>query len=381
MDQLRPEALRAAAAFSEGAVRLRPLGDGRINDTFLVEGPAAPFVLQRLSALVFPDPELVVANFARISGHLRRRSRQEGLPLQVAEPVPGRNGALSHRDEAGGCWRAQSYLPHQPGFRLTSRDEARGLGETLATFHHLLSDLDKPSGNNLSGSSEASSPPSPSSPPIQLEAAVLPDPLPGFHHLPGYLETYERALAEWRGERGGVAGECLAAIARHRPAAGELERARLAGRLRAQPVHGDPKVDNFLFNSAGRPQGLIDLDTVRIGFVVHDLADSLRSVGNRAGEGGGAAAVSLDLALVEAVVDGYRHGPGGVLPADFTDLLFAGLVQISYELGLRFFTDYLQGNRYFRVQGAEDNLHRARTQLRLTEAIIGQERAIRRLAG
>jgi aminoglycoside phosphotransferase (APT) family kinase protein len=350
------ELRRAAAAFTTGEVRLAPLGSGRINDTYLVVGPDVPFVLQRLSSQVFADPELVVANFVRVSGHLRRQCRAKGALLQVAEPVPCRTGGYCHRDAAGGCWRAQSYLAHETGLRPVDPRLARAVGETLAVFHHLLADFD----------------------PFGPEG--LADPLPGFHHLSGYLQECDKALAGWTGPADRNFADCLAAIDRHRHRAGELERSLAGGALFLQPVHGDPKLDNFLFGQNGQPLGLIDLDTVRPGLALHDLGDCLRSVCNPAGEGGKAEAVGLDFELVAGLLEGYYRGPGGRPAASWRGLVFAGLLQIAFELGVRFFNDHLRGDRYFKVERRGDNLDRAGNQFRLTESIVAREREIRRLA-
>jgi Ser/Thr protein kinase RdoA (MazF antagonist) len=350
-------ASRAAAAFVRGSCRLRPLGAGNINDTFLIEGAGDPLVLQRISAAVFPRPELVVHNFALVSEHLQRRSAAEQLPIEVARPVVTLAGQLFHRDEAGGYWRVQSYLPHSPRRQLTAPRQARRVGLTLATFHYLLADL-----------------------PLHQQSALR-DPLPGFHHLPGYLDEYRRAIAAWTGDPGSEEEECLTAITRYIPHCRALQAAQESGLLPRQAVHGDPKIDNFLFTCAGDPVGLIDLDTVGGGLVVTDLGDCLRSGCNRAGEGGGAAPVEFDLDLAGELIAGYLQGPGGPPPAALRAAIFDGLLLVCFELGLRFFTDYLRGNSYFKVTSPRDNLHRALSQFRLSDVIAAQESAIRRLTG
>jgi Ser/Thr protein kinase RdoA (MazF antagonist) len=350
-------AYRAAAAFVRGSCRLRPLGAGNINDTFLIESAGEPLVLQRISAAVFPRPELVVHNFALVSEHLQRRSAAEQLPIEVARPFATLAGPLSHRDQAGGCWRVQSYLPHSPRRQLNGPRQARRVGLTLATFHYLLADL-----------------------PLH-EQSALRDPLPGFHHLPGYLDEYRRAIAVWTGDPGAEEKECLTAINRYIPRCRTLQDAQKSGALPRQAVHGDPKIDNFLFTSAGDATGLIDLDTVAGGLVVTDLGDCLRSGCNRAGEEGRTTRVEFDLALAGELIAGYLQGPGGPPPAALRGAIFDGLLLVCFELGLRFFTDYLCGNSYFKVTSPRDNLHRALGQFRLSDVIALQESAIRRLAG
>lgn len=344
----------AVAAFcrEEGNCRARRLGEGNINDTFLVTGASACFVLQRINARVFPRPLSVIENFARISRHLLAKQRACGLGLVVAEPVPTRDGALFYLDSEGSYWRGQSYLAGGPAVRLSGVDQVRRAGQTLARFHDLAADL---------------------------EVAQLAEPLPGFHDLPGYLREFDRVLAETESKMTEAERSCRQTIDRMRPRASRLEEARQAGILIAQPIHGDPKIDNFIFSGPGRPDGMLDFDTVAGGLVHYDLGDCLRSGCNRAGEKGGEpAAVAFDLEYCRAFLDGYFAG--GTLPGEAQrDLIFEAVHLIAFELGVRFFTDHLRGNTYFRVARAGENLARASRQFRLVEDIAAKEREIRRL--
>jgi hypothetical protein len=328
-----------------------PLGCGNINDTFLVRGTAAPFVLQKINSEVFPDPLRVIENFQKITAHLQHKSAGGQERLQIALPVPTWDKRPCYRDGTGAFWRGQSYLPHASCRVLTGPAQACRVGQMLASFHRLAADLD---------------------------ARALRDPLPGFHNLPGYLHDYDQAV---RGLRLSVDEEslfCLATIDRYRPQATILEDARQAGILVLQPIHGDPKVDNFIFNEQGQPLGLLDLDTVAMGLVHHDLGDCLRSCCNRTVETGPAyLPITFDLPLCRALLDGYFSGPDSVLTAKQCEYIFTGVLLISFELGLRFFTDHLRGNRYFKVRRDGENLVRAVGQFRLANDIAEKEQDIR----
>ena len=200
------------------------LGLGNINDTYLVRSATYSFVLQRINNEVFPDPLRVIENFYKITNHLRHKKAGIGRQLQVAVPELTLKNRLFFRDSKGAFWRGQSYLPHESCQMLAGPDQARRVGRALATFHRLVSDL---------------------------EAKEILDPLPGFHNLPRYLQEYD-------GERQSiktVANEqkrfCMASIDRYRQQAATLENAKTAGILTLQPIHGDPKVDNFLFSDQG----------------------------------------------------------------------------------------------------------------------------------
>ncbi len=329
-----------------------PLGSGNINDTFLVRGTPVPFVLQKINSDVFPDPLRVIENFQKITAHLQHKSDRRQERLQVALPVPTRDNRPCYRDGAGAFWRGQSYLPHASCRVLSGPAQARRVGQILARFHRLAADLD---------------------------VRALRDPLPGFHSLPGYLHDYDQAVGGMRLPVDKEYALCLATIDRYRRQATILEDARQAGILVLQPIHGDPKVDNFIFNEQGQPLGLLDLDTVAMGLVHHDLGDCLRSCCNRMGETGGpeVSPVTFDLQLCRALLEGYFSGPDSVLTKNQRQFIFAGVLLISFELGLRFFTDHLQGNRYFKVRRDGENLVRAVGQLRLANDIAEKEQDIR----
>ena len=157
-----------------------------------------------------------------------------------------------------------------------------------------------------------------------------------------------------------------------------LEEARAQGRLRLRPIHGDPKVNNVLLDTAtGQAVALVDLDTVKPGLVHYDIGDCLRSGCNPQGEETEHwEAVRFDPDLCRALLQGYLSQARGFLTAADYDHLYDAVRLIAFELGLRFFTDYLEGNVYFKARHREHNLARALVQFRLTESIESQETAI-----
>ncbi len=346
-----PPDVLAAFCGDPALCTVTPLGCGNINDTFLVQGTVATFVLQKINSDVFPDPLRVIENFQKITAHLQHKSNRGQERLQVASPVPTWDKRSWYRDGTGAFWRGQSYLPHASCRVLSGPAQARRVGQMLARFHRLAADLD---------------------------VHALRDPLPGFHKLPGYLHDYDRVVRDVRLPVDEEGAFCQAAIACYRPQATILEDARQAGALVLQPIHGDPKVDNFIFNEQGEVLGLLDLDTVAMGLVHHDIGDCLRSSCNRMGEtGADVLPISFDLQLCRALLDGYFSGQDGVLTKTQREYVFAGVLLVSFELGLRFYTDHLRGNRYFKVRRDGDNLVRAVGQFRLANDIAGKEEDIR----
>jgi hypothetical protein len=336
------------------ACRVTSLGFGNINDTYLVQTPSDCFVLQKINGRVFPEPLRVIKNFSAITNHLAGKKTTGRQELLVAVPVLTRKKQLFCCDSHGAFWRGQSYLPHKGCRVLASPGQARRVGVALATFHRLIGDLD---------------------------GRKLVDPLPGFHDLPGYLESYDRAIRQSKSVENGESDFCLATIDRYRPQAATLVSARDGGILSVQPIHGDPKIDNFIFNDQGDVLGLLDLDTVAMGLLHYDLGDCLRSCCNRGGEAGdNALPITFDLSFCHALLDGYFSGPDKLLTKEQRGFIFDGVLLICFELGVRFFTDHLLGNPYFKVQRDGDNLLRAVNQFRLADNIVVREKEIRAMA-
>jgi Ser/Thr protein kinase RdoA (MazF antagonist) len=172
---------------------------------------------------------------------------------------------------------------------------------------------------------------------------------------------------------------CKEFVAERRVWATVLEDAKAQGELILRPIHGDPKVNNIMIdNETHEAVSIIDLDTVKPGLVHYDIGDCLRSCCNREGEETeNLEAVEFDTGLCKAILQGYLSVANGFLSKNDYDYLYDAIRLISFELGLRFFTDHLEGNVYFRALDREHNLRRALVQFKLTESIEDQESEIR----
>nr|WP_207143684.1 phosphotransferase [Thiococcus pfennigii] len=347
-----PEAAAIAKGFALAAplLAIEPLGSGLINRTYLVTTAGPAYVLQRLNGQVFPQPATILANLDRLTRHLAGQSGEDTAGLRLPALIPTRRGELGLRDAAGDLWR---MLEHVPASRtlphLETPAQAGAVGAILARFHRVCAGLD----------------------PAQVAMT-----LPGFHVTP----AYRRRLDEVLGGPGPIERSAeVDAAQRFIDARADLievlESARAAGRLPLRVVHGDPKLDNILFDAAGeRAIALIDLDTVQPGLVHHDIGDCLRSCCNRRGEAGSGAA--FDLALCQALLSAYAEEAAGLLAEAEVALLYDALRLIPLELGLRFLTDHLEGDRYFRVRTRGENLRKAQIQLALVADIERQAGAI-----
>jgi Ser/Thr protein kinase RdoA (MazF antagonist) len=354
-----PDLAQITAAFAVGPAigPIEPLGRGLINDTFCVVTAAGSFVLQRINPRVFPDPERIMANLVALSEHA---SGYTGTGLRIPSLLRAADGTPFVRAADGALWRLMERIPDGVSLaHIEQPDQARGVGGTLGRFHRLTSDLS----------------------PGRLGLAF-----PGFHRTPDYLERHlaarnraaQTALAVRDDEQAGLQA-CFDFIDTRHGLAQVLEQALVAGQIRERVTHGDPKLDNILFHrEEGRALALIDLDTVQPGLIQHDLGDCLRSCCNRVGESPEQGVVAtFDLDLCADILDAYAAETRDVLGPGDVAVLYDSIRLMPFELALRFLTDHLEGDRYFRVAFRGQNLHKARIQLALVADIESKEQAIR----
>ena len=349
----------ANAFCSSGSVLgVEPLGGGNVNHTFLLRTTEGTRVLQRINTSVFRQPEGLMANLRAVARHARSKlsdaSRCHPLLQQRRWELPEPVGEL-HRCEQGAPWRCITFVDNSSSVDcVADPQQAQELGLGLGLFHHLISDL---------------------------PAESLTDTLEGFHITPLYLDAYKQALVRTQQIPSEEANRCIAFIRERESITTVLEHAKARGTLPLRPIHGDPKINNVMFDrSSGAAVALVDLDTVKPGLVHYDIGDCLRSCCNPAGEECESLdAVQFDLNLASAVLRGYLSVARSFLAPAELALIPDAVRLISFELGLRFFTDYLQGNTYFQVQRPEQNLQRALVQFQLTASIESQMDALREL--
>lgn len=366
MDEIVSVAARFKPA-AAGVESVRPYGSGNINDTYLVRvggNDRTRFILQRINQNVFPYPKLIMANLRAVTEHVMTRkqttapSRRWELPTIIVT-AEGEDYVVDAQEE---FWRALSFIEGARTYpKVNSPQHAGEAGYALGRFQRSISDLD-----------------------IQK----LHDTLPGFHIMPHYLGLYDQALeaerdasSERPAQHAAEVRYCKDFIDTRRDWATVLQDAQAVGRLRERPTHGDPKIDNIMIDDeTGRAVSIIDLDTVKPGLVQYDIGDCLRSSCNPLGEETQEIdRVAFELDLCEVILKGYLPEVRDFYtPADYA-YLFDSVRVLAFEMGLRFFTDYLAGDVYFKTRYPEHNLMRALVQFHLMESIEAQEPAIRRV--
>lgn len=332
-------------------------GSGNINSTFLVTlDQPPPFILQRLNTVVFCQPELVMNNICILSDYVHQILPQMDLPSDRRWLMPkvlstGQN-QNHYLAEDGSFWRGISFIDNSQSFdTIQNLHHAGEVGYGLGMFHRLLHDL---------------------------PTDRLADTLEGFHITPGYLKHYERVKEKLEIESSAEVNYCLRFI-RDRPNLPHvLETAKAAGKLNLRTIHGDPKINNIMIDCATQEAvAMIDLDTVKPGLIHYDIGDCLRSGCNLLGEEtSNWEEVTFELDLARAILQGYLSVARDFLTQNDYQYIYDSIRLLAFELGLRFFTDYLQGNVYFNVEHVEHNLARALVQFKLTESIESQSEAI-----
>jgi len=344
-DQFKPDG---------NVIKVKEFGNGNINDTYIVtlDHPEEnKFVLQRINTHVFKQPQLIMQNMRTFSEHVRRRVLAEGHAWEAPRVIPVKDGQDFLLDEDNNFWRAISFVDNaQSHDTIKDLNHAREVGHALGMFQNLISDM-----------------------PIES----LSDTLEGFHITPRYLQNYYWVLLKNSAHDSAEVKHGMKFIEERRIFAHTLENANLPLR----PIHGDPKVNNVMIHTTtGKAVSIVDLDTVKPGLVHYDIGDCLRSGCNPLGEDAEDwEAVHFDPEIGSAILEGYLTEARAFLTIADYDHMFNAIRLIAFELGLRFFTDHLAGDVYFKVKYPGHNLHRALVQFKLTESIEAHEADIRNI--
>lgn len=334
------EVLRAY--FDTPITHCAPYGNGHINDTFLVVS-GKRYILQRMNHTVFPRPDWVMENILGVTEHIRRKAAEQGedesrVTLSI---VSSKEGEPYVRDSSGCWWRLYDFCEGTvTRERVESAREFGLCAEAFGRFQGLLADY---------------------------PAESLRETIVNFHNTPWRYENLMRsAEKDACGRADAVRAEL--SFARERKAFTErLESARAEGRLPLRVTHNDTKLNNILFDAdSDAPVCVIDLDTVMPGYSVNDFGDSIRFGANTAAEDEtDLSRVSLDLDLFAVYAKGFLRGSEGRLTDAEIDLLPIGAMMMTLECGMRFLTDYLDGDVYFRTHYPTHNLDRCRNQFAL----------------
>ncbi len=347
-------------------VTVDPTGSGNVNDTYLAVFRTTfseeRFILQKINKNVFPSPDAIMANMKLVTEHVHKRLEEEAHMAdriwQLPRVIPTKDGQDYTIDGDGDYWRAISHIASAHSYeKVQNPEHAHEAGFVLGQFQRLISDI----------------------PVDQLH-----DTLPGFHITPGYLKQFDAAVATEDGQArlnsSSEAKRCYKFIQKRREWCSILEDACARGELQLRPIHGDPKIANIMIDDAtGKGTCIVDLDTVKPGLVHYDFGDCLRSCCNPAGEEvRDLGQVYFDTDICSAIVRGYMMFAKSFMSEADMHYQYDSIRLITFELGLRFFADFIAGDKYFKVTHEGQNLARARVQFKLCESIETRESSIRK---
>jgi aminoglycoside phosphotransferase (APT) family kinase protein len=333
-----------------------PYGSGHINDTYCAvfdqAGTRVRYIFQRINHLVFKNPVAVMENISRVTAHLGAKlAGQKDRSRRALTLVPGRDGRSFQRDEQGNYWRVYLFIERARTYdTVDTPAQAFQAAKAFGRFQKLLADLPAPR---------------------------LHDTIPDFHHTPKRFAALEQAIAADAANRAKLAQPEIDFALQRKSIVSVLLDANLPTRV----THNDTKVNNVMLDDAtGEGICVVDLDTLMPGLALYDFGDTVRTATSPAKEDErDLSRVMMQFPRFEALVRGYLSEAGEFLtPAEKRLLAFSGKL-ITFEIGIRFLTDHLAGDVYFKVHRQGHNLDRARAQFKLIESIERQEERMNKL--
>ena len=338
-----------AFGLEKDVVSVSSYGNGHINDTFALEQKTQEgrkqYIIQHMNKEVFREPELLMENIAGVTEWLRKKIIEEGgdperETLNVRKTTDGK---YSYKDKDGEFWRVFHVVEDADCYeQVKNPDDFYQSALAFGHFQCLLSDY---------------------------PAHTLHETIPDFHNTPRRYENLMRAVEEdCEGRVCEVLEEIEFAKARkdYTHVLCDLQK---NGEIPLRVTHNDTKLNNILIDhETGKGICVIDLDTVMPGLAMNDFGDSIRFGASTAAEDErDLSKVSCDLSLFEVYARGFMEGCAGALTAKEVEHLTDGAIMMTLECGMRFLTDYIEGDHYFRIHRPGQNLDRARTQFKLVQ--------------
>ena len=340
-----------------------PCKVGHINETYTATydqgGTKVRYIHQRINHDVFKDPAGVMDNLLRVTTHLREKLAAMGtknLTRRALTVVPTRDGRSFYKTDAGQYWRTFVFIEGVRTFEaVESPAQAFQAGKAFGEFQSLLVDL--PGGR-------------------------LVETIPHFHNTRKRFDALIAAIAADKANRAASAKAEIAWALQQEPMVDTVLTALAKKRIPERVTHNDTKFNNVMLDvDSGEAMCVVDLDTVMPGSPLYDFGDMIRTTTSPTLEDElDLAKVRMCLPMFKGLARGYLDAAGGFLTKNERAFIaFSGRL-ITYTIGLRFLTDYLHGDVYFRVHRPQHNLDRARTQYRLVESIARQEEAMQKFA-
>lgn len=353
MQQSKIEAICRAFHIDGTLLDSKECSKGLINKTCRVYFDTGAFVLQQINTNVFKNPDALMKNYSGITEFLKARIIQRGgnPERETINLLAVSENNYLFRDDEGGCWRMYKYIDN-----VTAYDSAQKEGvlfeaaRTFGEFQRSLADY-----------------------PTQELYESIPD----FHNTANRYKVFLRSVSDDLSGRADNVKDEIAILSSFSARASIITDALKNGDIPTRVTHNDTKLNNVLIdNATGKGICVIDLDTIMPGSLLYDFGDSVRFAANTAAEDDPELShVSLDLGLFYEYTDGFLTGIENSITPREKELLPISVFILTYELALRFMSDYIDGDKYFGIKYPEHNLVRARNQIRLmldTDSKLGE---------
>lgn len=321
----------------------KPYGSGHINDTFKISYTEGTYILQRINTKIFTKPYELMDNVVKVTEYLKEKIKEEGgdPTRETLNVIFTKDNKNAYTTEDGEVWRAYTFVEDSISYDLIENaEDFKSSGVAFGKFQKQLEEF-----------------------PIE----TLNFTIENFHHTPSRFETFLKVLKENPQDRAKTCQKEIDMILKEKDFVYILWDHHEKGELDLKVTHNDTKLNNVLFDKkTGEAMCIVDLDTVMPGFALDDFGDSIRFGASTALEDEkDLDKVNFDIDLYEVYVEGFLEGADGSLTDLEIELFPVGAKMLTLETAIRFLTDYLEGDVYFKTAYDDHNLVRARTQLKL----------------
>ncbi|GET26234.1 phosphotransferase enzyme family protein [Prolixibacter sp. NT017] len=336
---------------TEGHVKhWEPFGNGHINDTFLgknQKNEASDFILQRKNHKIFTNVPGMMDNITAVTEHIRKgleEKNEADIDRKVMKYFPAKDGKWYVNDKQGNYWTLFLYIPGSHSVEnIENPEQAMMAARAFGHFQLQLSDL--PGGK-------------------------LVETIPNFHNGISRLNDFRKAIELDQAARVGENRELLEQLLNRADEMTLLQKWLDSGELPLRITHNDTKINNILFEKNDQPLCIIDLDTVMPGSALYDFGDAIRTIGNTAPEDEpDLSKIGFSSDIFKAFAEGYLAEAGKFLTQKERENLPFSCLYMAWEQAIRFMTDYLNGDTYYKIAYPEHNLVRTKAQFRYLEIL------------
>jgi len=336
---------------------IKSYGSGHINDTYFLknrDSSGTDYLLQRINHNVFKNVDQLTENMCKVISHLKDKviKAQSGDPdKEVMTLIPTKDGLYYYRDHSGDYWRLCTFLGDTKTYDVVENEkQAYEGGKAFGKFQAMLADL---------------------------PAGVMYDVIPDFHNIEKRLQQLKIAVSNNFAKRVESVSPELALIQKNAVSMLYFQQHEQVMSLPKRVIHNDTKFNNVLLNLNDEAQCVIDLDTVMDGYIAYDFGDAIRTIINTAEEDEkDLSKIGLNLQLFNAYTKGYLKEAGEFITETEVHSLLKGVLLLPYMQAVRFLTDYLNGDEYFKIKFEDHNLQRCRAQLQLFSLLKDHSEAL-----